>query len=78
MGSNTLPSFTEHAPATEALEEAVRADQKMALLAQAFQLEIDAHDADQGAGWPMAQTIWFAVAVSGALWMVIVTAIRLI
>jgi len=48
----------------------VRGDQRMAELALALQMQLEAPE-DSGEKWPLGTTLAFAISVSAALWVVI-------
>lgn len=58
--------------------DGLAADQRMALLAQAFEIEFEQREYDHQASWSMGQTIWWSVLVSVALWGLIYAIIRII
>lgn len=72
-------SIAEQFQPAPAVESTLSPDKRMALLAQAFEMELAA--ADEGAddtAWPMAKTIWFAVGISLVLWAAILGVVRFI
>lgn len=73
-------SFPANSPAPESSATAVPNDQRMAMLAELFRLELETEDAeDEGiTPWPMGKTILFAVGVSAALWAAIIAVARLV
>jgi hypothetical protein len=58
--------------------DGLAADRRMALLAQAFEIELAEAEPDREGAWPMGQTMWLAVVISSALWALIYIIIRLI
>jgi hypothetical protein len=69
-----ITSVTERFASFEDTQTVLRADQRMALLAQAFEMELE--DAKQDdTPWPMGRTIRFAALVSLALWGVIIAGV---
>lgn len=71
---STVTSIAEQERAATA--DGLAADRRMALLAQAFEIELA--EADHADSWSMGKTIWLSVLVSGALWALIIGIIRLI
>ncbi len=58
--------------------DGLAADQKMALLAQAFEIDFEQAESDQQSSWSMSQSIWVSIVVSAVLWGLIYGFIRLI
>ncbi len=72
-------SVAEQFQTSPAAQAAISPDQRMALLAQAFEMELAGADENRDdAAWPMGKTIWFAAGVSLVLWAAILGALRLI
>ncbi len=75
----TTTSIAEQFQPSSAVESTLSPDRRMALLAQAFEMELaTADEGTNDASWPMGKTIWFAVGISLVLWAAILGAFRLI
>ena len=75
----TSTSAAEQFQASSVAQVDISPDQRMALLAQAFEMELAGTDeGSDGAAWPMGKTIWFAAGISLVLWIAILSALRFI
>lgn len=75
MGTFPSPSVPS---LPESTADLIAPDQRMAVLAQAFSLEMAEAEQDvDDTPWPIGQTLWFVVGASAALWAIIIAAVRL-
>lgn len=70
-------SFPSNSNGAEPSVSAIPNDQRMAMLAEAFSLELENAQDEEVAPWPLAKTVWFAVSVSAVLWAGIIAVARL-
>lgn len=75
MGTFSSPSVSGQPESTADL---IAPDQRMAVLAQAFSLEMaETEQVEDDTPWPLGQTLWFAVGASAVLWAILIAAVRL-
>lgn len=77
----TTNSAADHVPASEShfAADAIRPEQHIAMLAEAFSLEMTGmRDDTAAAPWPFWQTTLFAMVVGSVLWAGLIAAVRLI